>query len=393
MQSMQTAPGGSAAQAAAQTSGQIDFDAERGGERGVEWRTTRTTSSTRRSTMRVAENPRVGHCNKAFRGRARRVWWRTNYGNWLRWCPPKPKASMMKNTVTKVQRRVALKLEKANVQLKKKVKSLEVKCNELKVQVAGGAAAAVPQGEAAVADGAAAAVPQGEAPARLSNQDSHGTVAAAVAVQRQGHLAHVQGAHRAAAVVSELTRGWALHKSMLQESIKKLRERNAGLEEALQREVEKHVLGRAAISAETRKKNGALQEKYEAQVAELKARCDGYATEVLKRDTALQARRDIEAQLAGKLERTEARVAELEQWSRKPAATNTEIGAAVACGVVAVPKISKPHGGLVAWAWDQEWNMLDSNTKGCAKRLGFDEQRWNNRDCDSRAATEEGFGF
>jgi len=180
---------------------------------------------------------------------------------------------------------------------------------------------------------------------------------------------------------------------MLQESIKKLRERNAGLEEALQREVEKHVLGRAAISAETRNKNGALQEKYEAQVAELKARCDGYATEVLKRDSALQARRDIEAQLAGKLERTEARVAELEQWSRKPAATNTEMGAAVACGVVAVPKISKPHGGLVAWAWDQEWSMLDSNTKGCAKRLGFDEQRWNNRDCDSRAATEEGFGF
>jgi len=79
--------------------------------------------------------------------RRRGKWVRTGYGNWVRWSPPAPRAvqapqgsaavagSLQGVHVKRAKRtEKALKLEKAHVQLKRKVKALEAKCVELQAR-------------------------------------------------------------------------------------------------------------------------------------------------------------------------------------------------------------------------------------------------------------------
>lgn len=60
---------------------------------------------------------------------------KTQYGNWIKWTPPKPLNNVKTECNSAVKRKKALKTEKAQVQLKRQVKALTLKNKELQARL------------------------------------------------------------------------------------------------------------------------------------------------------------------------------------------------------------------------------------------------------------------
>lgn len=148
VQLSRAAPGGSALRSASQVSGQTDATLlRRRGKRGVEMlmdnmKTDRNGTTLSRTAAVVARQegtwcPRRERKLSSTGRRPKFV--KTGYGNWIRWNPPLPKFEEKNKSVVPKKRKEekARKMEKVQVQLKKKVAALEKKNAALQVKLQG----------------------------------------------------------------------------------------------------------------------------------------------------------------------------------------------------------------------------------------------------------------
>jgi len=87
-------------------------------------------------------------------------------------------------------------------------------------------------------------------------------------------------------VVAELTAGWALREWILKTEVEALREKNEELTAKLQREIEKHTLGAAALGKQAKKTIAMEKEKAAARVRLLESE--------LQEERATRIRKDLQ---------------------------------------------------------------------------------------------------
>jgi len=87
-------------------------------------------------------------------------------------------------------------------------------------------------------------------------------------------------------VVAELTAGWALREWILKTEVEALREKNEELTAKLQREIEKHTLGAAALGKQAKKTIAMEKEKAAARVRLLESE--------LQEERAARIRKDLQ---------------------------------------------------------------------------------------------------